>query len=165
MGGMDLSLDARLLRGLDLEVVSRDISLDGLSSLPNIRHATTGDGVNNDYRRPRSVRPYVKVLGAYGNIDLSPRPNYQLPMGRRGFPCHGRMALISNAWSRVSASAAYDYQVLRHPFGRTTHCYRRMDLRSDPSSALAPAVAEKLRVTKFRRDEIHVSNFWLHSHR
>jgi len=48
MGGMDLSLDARLLRRLDLEVVSRDISLDGLSSLPNIRHATTGDGVNND---------------------------------------------------------------------------------------------------------------------
>lgn len=106
----------RILQGLGVEMVARDISFGGPAGLSTLRYDTAGGGAIYHYLRPRNVRPYAKVLEAFGSIDFPPAPGSTYAHDTRNFLAIGGGADF-HAWRQVWVRADYEYQMWRQLFG------------------------------------------------
>jgi opacity protein-like surface antigen len=95
------------LQGLGVEIEARDLSLDRGPLLPNnFRTDTLSGGFKYSWRHFHNVRPYIKLLGSYGSLDVT-KTGYHFtwvewaPGGGVEYRPFGRL------WLR----ADYEYQV------------------------------------------------------
>lgn len=104
----------RLLQGLGVEVLARDINLNHPAGLSNLRYDTVEGGAVYHYLRKRNIHPYAKGLEGFGSIDFPPYPNYS--HDTRTFLAIGGGVDV-HAWRGVWVRADYEYQIWRGLFG------------------------------------------------
>ncbi len=107
----------RMLQGLGVGIVGRDLVVDPPASLSFFQYKTVGGGAIYHYLRPRNIVPYAKGGEGYGRIKFLPGyapGNYH--SDTRSFFYMGGGADF-HAWHHIWVRADYEYQIWQHLFG------------------------------------------------
>lgn len=110
----------RMLQGLGVDVVGRDITVNAPANLSFFQYETAGGGAIYHYQRPRNILPYAKGGEGFGRVKFL--PGYApgtYHSDTRSFYYIGGGADF-HAWHHVWVRADYEYQIWQHLFGSPT---------------------------------------------
>jgi len=106
----------RLLQGLGVGIIGRDLVVGAPASISYFQYETAGGGAIYHFLRPRNFLPYAKGGGGFGRIKFAPGypPGYN--GDTRSFSYMGGGADF-HAWRHFWVRADYEYQIWQHLFG------------------------------------------------